>query len=143
MRPLDAEGIFPVYQGMMSAFAISKASRVQTRSVLSRMERACFAITGSPSDSHISVRALQERKFSGITTSEYHRGKRVMIELTNRGNVEMCPFIKRGLDDCYCMDLNSLNIEKSIYYCQHHFSKCEIYKELYFNKQEKTQNDFI
>jgi len=49
------------------------------------------------------------------------------------------PFVKDKLEACYCNSLNSMNIEKIVYYCQKNFEECEIYRSLYSNEPNGIQ----
>jgi len=54
----------------------------------------------------------------------------------NRFNQRLCPFLQKPHDDCYIVNMGSLQVEAVIYYCSRNFEKCEIYK-----KQMKMQRD--
>jgi len=45
-------------------------------------------------------------------------------------NDEVCPFISKPCEKCYCFNLASSNITSFLYYCGKHFTRCEIYKKL-------------
>ena len=40
---------------------------------------------------------------------------------------EKCPFIHKPLDDCYCNNLTSKNIDSALYFCNKYFKQCEFY----------------
>lgn len=40
-----------------------------------------------------------------------------------------CPFIQAPYDDCVCSNMNSQNIEATIYYCSRYFEKCKTYQK--------------
>ena len=40
----------------------------------------------------------------------------------------LCPLIDRPLENCYCTFSASQYVDKTLYYCNGHFSECEIYK---------------
>lgn len=46
----------------------------------------------------------------------------------------LCPIVQSPSQECYFLDMNSNKISMTIYYCQNHFEKCEIYKRI---KQQK------
>ena len=39
-----------------------------------------------------------------------------------------CPLHKNPCDNCYCVTLDSQDIEKAIFYCTSNFNACPIYK---------------
>ena len=41
----------------------------------------------------------------------------------------LCPFIKKPLDDCYCIKLTSQDVEKAVFYCGGHHELCEIFRK--------------
>jgi hypothetical protein len=43
-------------------------------------------------------------------------------------NKRHCPFIQKPFDDCYCIKMSSLDIERTVYLCSENFEICEIYK---------------
>ena len=44
----------------------------------------------------------------------------------------ICPFIQKPPSiNCYCVKLDSLSIEATIYYCGGNFLECEIYKSVF------------
>ena len=45
-------------------------------------------------------------------------------------NKNQCPIIKDPLDECYCIKMNSLDIDKAVYYCSKNFKVCEIYRRI-------------
>lgn len=40
-----------------------------------------------------------------------------------------CPLIGNPHEDCYCYELNSRTIERTLYYCNENFIECRIYKK--------------
>ena len=40
-----------------------------------------------------------------------------------------CPFVDGPLDECYCTDSSSRNVEKIVFFCGHNYEKCGIYRE--------------
>jgi hypothetical protein len=42
-----------------------------------------------------------------------------------------CPLHKNPCDKCYCVTLDSQDIEKAIFYCTSNFNSCPIYKTDY------------
>ena len=42
---------------------------------------------------------------------------------------KLCPLVKNPLDNCYCLNLNSSNINPAIHYCGNHYRACEIFKK--------------
>jgi len=51
-----------------------------------------------------------------------------MLQQLSYNSRRLCPFLQEPFDDCYCIKMNSQNIEKTIYYCSKNFETCEIYK---------------
>lgn len=53
-----------------------------------------------------------------------------MITQLNRGYPikKYCPLHTHPCDNCYCVTLDSQEIEKAIYYCTGNFNTCPIYK---------------
>jgi hypothetical protein len=49
--------------------------------------------------------------------------------LGQAGARRVCPFIQELSEDCFCLEMNSLNIESLIYYCGGKFEQCRIYKK--------------
>ena len=43
--------------------------------------------------------------------------------------VETCPVLDNPESDCYCLNLNSLNIPKAVRFCLRDFRECPIYKQ--------------
>ena len=50
-------------------------------------------------------------------------------------NKNHCPIIRDPLDDCYCIKMNSLDIDRAVNLCSKNFKLCEIYKR---NSEELT-----
>jgi len=46
-----------------------------------------------------------------------------------------CPLHKNPSDNCYCVTLDSHDIEKAIFYCTGNFNSCPIYKTGYLNSE--------
>lgn len=42
---------------------------------------------------------------------------------------KLCPLVKNPLNECYCFDLNSKNINSAIRYCSEYYESCEIFKK--------------
>ena len=42
---------------------------------------------------------------------------------------KLCPNIEAPLDNCYCNEMSSQDIENALYYCADQFDSCEIYIE--------------
>ncbi len=42
----------------------------------------------------------------------------------------LCPFVQSPNQECYFLGMNSNKISMTIYYCQNHYEKCEIYKRI-------------
>lgn len=42
---------------------------------------------------------------------------------------KVCPYVNNPLRNCYCLDMNSRNIEKVVRYCSGDFQQCVIYIE--------------
>lgn len=53
-------------------------------------------------------------------------------------NKDQCPIIKDPLDECYCIKMNSLDIDRAVNLCSKNFKLCEIYKRI--NEELKTYN---
>ena len=45
-------------------------------------------------------------------------------------NKNQCPIIRNPLDECYCIKMNSLDIDRAVNYCSKNFKVCEIYKRV-------------
>ena len=45
-------------------------------------------------------------------------------------NKNQCPIIRNPLDECYCIQMNSLDIDRAVNYCSKNFKGCEIYKKI-------------
>ena len=41
----------------------------------------------------------------------------------------MCPFVGKHYEECYCTNLNSQDIIMAIYFCNKNFKYCEIHKK--------------
>jgi hypothetical protein len=41
----------------------------------------------------------------------------------------ICPFVLDPLEDCFCFEMNSVNVESMIHYCGEKFEECEIYRK--------------
>jgi hypothetical protein len=52
-------------------------------------------------------------------------------KLKKLNNKKACPFLHDPDDKCYCIHLNSQNIEKAIFFCGQHFEECRIFKIVY------------
>jgi hypothetical protein len=53
----------------------------------------------------------------------------------------LCPFVRSPHKDCYFLDMNSNKISMAVYYCQNHFTKCEIYKRLTPTEKSKSNDN--
>lgn len=42
-----------------------------------------------------------------------------------------CPLYKKPFDNCYCVTMESHDVEKAIFYCTSNFNSCPIYKTGY------------
>ena len=42
---------------------------------------------------------------------------------------DVCPFVADPHEECYCFDLQSINVKQAIFYCQQNHERCEIYNE--------------
>lgn len=54
--------------------------------------------------------------------------KEKMLKKSVPNNKKLCPFLQEPFDDCYCVKMNSQDIEMAVYYCGKNFEACEIYK---------------
>ncbi len=52
-----------------------------------------------------------------------------MVQQTEKN---ICPFVKKPFNDCYCFNLTSKNINSAIQYCSNNFEECDIYREQAF-----------
>jgi hypothetical protein len=48
---------------------------------------------------------------------------------------KFCPFLSKPFDECYCVKMDSQNVERTVYFCGNNFETCEIYKNV---NNEKT-----
>jgi hypothetical protein len=49
--------------------------------------------------------------------------------MTSAKDRKLCPNIEAPLENCYCNELSSQNVEKAISYCINNYDSCEIYIE--------------
>lgn len=42
---------------------------------------------------------------------------------------KVCPFVNDPLENCYCLDMTSRNIDKVLQYCSGDYEQCAIYIE--------------
>jgi len=47
-----------------------------------------------------------------------------------------CPFAYELDEECYCVKMDSLKVDRALYYCLTHFRECEIYKRKIDLKKE-------
>jgi hypothetical protein len=47
----------------------------------------------------------------------------------NEIRIKICPFVGEPGPDCFCLDMNSRNIELVVRYCSGNFETCPIYRE--------------
>jgi len=53
----------------------------------------------------------------------------VSVTMKESRNKKRCPFLNNPpSNNCYCVSLDSQSTPAAIYYCDNHFSTCEIYK---------------
>lgn len=52
-----------------------------------------------------------------------------------------CPFIQNPHVDCYCVKLDSQNVENTLYYCGKNFLACEIYSFLIVKQGQPTDSN--
>ena len=48
--------------------------------------------------------------------------------LTSMTQKKLCPFLLEPFDNCYCVKMDSQDIERAINLCSNNFSICGIYK---------------
>ncbi|RJQ45294.1 MAG: hypothetical protein C4538_08690 [Nitrospiraceae bacterium] len=53
-------------------------------------------------------------------------------------NRKLCPFLTEPFENCYCVKLDSQDIERAITLCSFNFELCEIYKEHNGNGDRKN-----
>ena len=46
-----------------------------------------------------------------------------------QNKLKVCPLVSNPLQDCYCLDMNSRNIEKVVQFCSGDYERCAIYLE--------------
>ena len=56
------------------------------------------------------------------------------------GEKSFCPYLKKPVDDCYCVKMSSQDIERAIYFCTKDFKTCEIFNSLKFKKDINHKN---
>ncbi len=49
-----------------------------------------------------------------------------MLKINN--NKKLCPFLQDPFEDCYCIKMSSIDIERTVYLCSDNFKTCKIYK---------------
>ena len=49
------------------------------------------------------------------------------VEVTK--DKRLCPILKEPFDDCYCLKMNSQDIERTVFLCSKHYELCDIYKQ--------------
>jgi len=49
--------------------------------------------------------------------------------VTKKNQFKVCPLVNEPGPGCYCLDMNSRNIELVIHYCSGDFETCAIYRE--------------
>jgi hypothetical protein len=47
----------------------------------------------------------------------------------NKVQIKICPFVTEPRPGCFCLDMNSRNIELVIRYCSGDYEECSIYRE--------------
>jgi hypothetical protein len=52
----------------------------------------------------------------------------VKEEMLKQFSKRLCPFLPEPFEECYCVKMNSQEIEKAVYLCAKDFEACEIYK---------------
>ena len=51
------------------------------------------------------------------------------------GREETCPVLDNPEPDCYCLNMNSLEIPKAVQFCLRDFRRCPIYKRYLQNSE--------
>jgi len=49
------------------------------------------------------------------------------LEITT--DKRLCPILKEPFDDCYCLKMNSQDIERTVFLCSKNYDLCDIYKK--------------
>ena len=49
--------------------------------------------------------------------------------LTSINKTRLCPFLLEPFDNCYCVKMDSQDIERAVNLCSNNFSICDIYKK--------------
>ena len=45
-------------------------------------------------------------------------------------NKNQCPIIRDPHDECYCIKMNSLDIDRAVNFCSKNFMLCDIYRKI-------------
>ena len=56
---------------------------------------------------------------------------------------KLCPNIEAPLDNCFCNEMNSQDVENAIYYCANNFDTCAIYIEYQADLLSSTADIFL
>ena len=66
-----------------------------------------------------------------------------MMKTTTKRN--FCPYLQKPFEECYCVKMNSQDIEKAVYFCTTDFKMCEIYKGFKLNGKKLSPkfNSFL
>lgn len=69
--------------------------------------------------------------FSNIPTRGAGRRfvPRRLLAAMNKVQIKICPFVTEPRPGCFCLDMNSRNIELVIRYCSGDYEECSIYRE--------------
>jgi len=55
----------------------------------------------------------------------------------------LCPCIEAPLDNCYCNEMSSQDVEKAIYYCANNYDSCELYLEYHADFSSNAADSFL
>ena len=53
-------------------------------------------------------------------------------------DIGLCPNIEASLENCYCNEMNSKNVENVVHYCINNYDSCEIYIESFADLSSNT-----
>jgi hypothetical protein len=71
------------------------------------------------------------RQFPNIPTRGAGRrfALRRLLAAMNKIQIKICPYVTEPRPGCFCLDMNSRNIELVIRYCSGDYEECSIYRE--------------
>ena len=55
----------------------------------------------------------------------------------------LCPNVQVPLDNCFCNEMSSQDVERAIYYCANNYDSCEIYIEHHSDLLNNAPDSFL